>query len=704
VTTLRHHGNYGARFTSNGGNYERSCSYEKIGPFDELYARGYFYVSESGITLDDDSLYFIIFDNGSGDKDANLAYAGWRMSAGATRWCLTLRNGTSYLDVYSSSGPLTGRWYCIELHWRNDASAGLAELWVDGNPVCSSAGVNTSAYGGAGTIKFGLAEIDGGNAAVYCDCVEINTAYVGPEPVPSLGFQDDFESGSFSAWSGENETDGEAASATVAPLQREGTYCAEFRSNGGGSFENAYCYREIGASELYARGYFYVSQSGIDAENDRFFFIVFRAGVNGLAYAGWKRTAGVTKWCITMRDGTTYPDVFSSTSPTVGRWYCVELHWKKDPSAGLAEMWVDGVLVCSSSNRNTSAYDDVTTVQVGLAELYGCQTTTVYADSFETSDTYIGPELFPSRPNLIAPIDGASLTSTTVSFSWTSSVGATDYQIRIDGSVNRLVIVSGTSLTVTLSAGSYNWSVRDHSASGGWSEWAPQRIFTIGVPPLTPNPVSPADSTTFTSTSISISWTSSPGATYYQVNIAGQQNRLDAVSATSYEVTLSVGSYSWSVRAYNASGWSGWSATRAFTIIVSHVPLPPSLVAPPNSTNSTNPSVAFSWTSSSGATLYQVEVNGPSPILGNTSMTSYVATLAPGSYTWRVRAYNASGWSDWSVARTLTVQAQPEPIPWWIYLGIIAATMVIVLLLLLRIRSRRPTLGTNDDDDTKIYR
>jgi predicted phage tail protein len=99
-----------------------------------------------------------------------------------------------------------------------------------------------------------------------------------------------------------------------------------------------------------------------------------------------------------------------------------------------------------------------------------------------------------------------------------------------------------------------------------------------------------------------------------------------------------------------------------------------------------------------------MEINGPSSKLDTISTTYYSVTLAPGSYTWRVRAYNASGWSDWSVARTLTVQAQPEPIPWWIYLGIIAATMVIVLLLLLRIRSRRPTLGTNDDDDTKIYR
>jgi hypothetical protein len=338
-------------------------------------------------------------------------------------------------------------------------------------------------------------------------------------------------------------------------------------------------------------------------------------------------------------------------------------------------------------------------VQVGLAELYGCQATTVYADSFETSNMYIGTEPFPSRPNLIEPIDGASLAlSATVDFSWTSSVGATDYQIRVNGSMNRLVFVSSTSHTASLSAGSYNWSVRSHSASGSWSEWAPLRAFTTGLPPPPPIPVAPRDSITFNSTSIPISWESSPGATHYQVNISGQQNRLDLVGTTSHVVTLTVGSYSWSVRAYNASGWSAWSATRAFTIIVPPVPLPPSLVVPANLTNSTNPSVAFSWTSSLGATLYQVEVNGLK--LGNTSMTSFVATLAPGSYTWRVRAYNASGWSDWSTARALAIL--PEPIPWSAYLGIIAVMILVVSFLFWWTRLRRPTFGA-DDNETIIY-
>jgi hypothetical protein len=55
-------------------------------------------------------------------------------------------------------------------------------------------------------------------------------------------------------------------------------HCTD-RSIGGGGYERAYCNKTIAAqSELFARGYFYVSQSEIVDESDRFYFIIFRAG------------------------------------------------------------------------------------------------------------------------------------------------------------------------------------------------------------------------------------------------------------------------------------------------------------------------------------------------------------------------------------------------------------------------------------------
>jgi len=174
---------------------------------------------------------------------------------------------------------------------------------------------------------------------------------------------------------------------------------------------------------------------------------------------------------------------------------------------------------------------------------------------------------------------------------------------------------------------------------------------------------------------------------------------------TSYTVTLLAGSYTWRVRAYNTSGWSGWSSTRVFTITTTtpNPPVPPDLMLPAGGTVSASMDITFSWTGSVGATSYQIEINGPSNKLDSISVTYYSVTLTPGSYTWRARAYNASGWSDWSVARVLAVQVPPEPIPWWVYLVIAAAMVPVVFLVYWRTRSRRPTFGTSDDSDTVIY-
>jgi len=97
--------------------------------------------------------------------------------------------------------------------------------------------------------------------------------------------------------------------------------------------------------------------------------------------------------------------------------------------------------------------------------------------------------------------------------------------------------------------------------------WTP--LFTISsgpTPPQPPSLVSPNDGATLTSTSVSFSWSSSSGATDYQIEINGPTYNLGSVSSTSYATTLSVGSYTWRVRAHNSAGWSAWTATWGFTI------------------------------------------------------------------------------------------------------------------------------------------
>ncbi|MDQ1281278.1 MAG: hypothetical protein QG670_2543 [Thermoproteota archaeon] len=203
------------------------------------------------------------------------------------------------------------------------------------------------------------------------------------DPSMSILFEDGFESGSFSAWSGTSVTSGETKSITTTIVQSN-TRSAMFTSNNGGGYEKAYAYKTVSASsEFHAKGYFYVSKSGIIDVDDRFFFLIFSSGSNNLAYAGIRQTTSGTRWCLTTRQGTGYVDILSSSAPAsiIGQWYYVELHWKKDSVNGLAEMYVDGTRVCVSTATNTAAYGDATQLKAGIAETYGCGSTTVYADN-----------------------------------------------------------------------------------------------------------------------------------------------------------------------------------------------------------------------------------------------------------------------------------------------------------------------------------
>jgi parallel beta-helix repeat protein len=206
-------------------------------------------------------------------------------------------------------------------------------------------------------------------------------------------FSDGFESGGFNRWTGTGVSSGETVAVVNVP-SHHGLYSGRFTSNGGGGFETAYCYETVASStELYVRGYFQVSQSGITSNDQRFHMIVFMAGSTPLAYAGWRMTGGVVKWTVIIRDGTNsvWPTAYSTVTPSLNKWYCVELHWKNDAVNGLGELWVDGTQVCSISGKNTALQGNVSVVRFGLGDIY-CGSTIVYGDCAKITSHYVGEE------------------------------------------------------------------------------------------------------------------------------------------------------------------------------------------------------------------------------------------------------------------------------------------------------------------------
>jgi len=202
----------------------------------------------------------------------------------------------------------------------------------------------------------------------------------------STVFKDGFESGSCNAWNGSGTSTNETANVV-------NTYTSKFTSNGDGGNEMAYCYEIISSSsELYSRGYFRVETSGITDNDDRFYFLIFEAGNNPVAFAGWRKVSGVVKWNLIIRNGTGWANAYSTTSPSVNQWYCVEMHWKKDAANGIGELYVNGAVVCSIFGKNTAYYGNMNRVEFGLPEIVSCGTATVYGDCAKIATTYIGPE------------------------------------------------------------------------------------------------------------------------------------------------------------------------------------------------------------------------------------------------------------------------------------------------------------------------
>ena len=443
VRLNRDSGLYSAKFTSNGGsNTEDAYVYKTISE-SEVYARAYFYVA-NGLPLADNSDRFYLTELMAGSQ--YLAGVGIRHNNGVDQWVIYARSGSGWVGpFYSSSSVSEGQWYCVELHWKQSSTGGVVELFINGVRVQQITGLNTGTYGEVTSAIFGLSSATGvqNNLEIYADECIISRTYIGqsgsqdppystptptpapsatpkptvsptPRPSPTLSptptptpspaptptpspsnvvFADNFESQSFNQWTNTKISSGETAS--VVRLNRDsGLYSAKFTSNGGSNTEDAYVYKTISESEVYARAYFYVANGLPLADNsDRFYLTELMAGSQYLAGVGIRHNNGVDQWVIYARSGSGWVGPFySSSSVSEGQWYCVELHWKQSSTGGVVELFINGVRVQQITGLNTGTYGEVTSAIFGLSSATGVQNNLeIYADECIISRTYIGP-------------------------------------------------------------------------------------------------------------------------------------------------------------------------------------------------------------------------------------------------------------------------------------------------------------------------
>ena len=270
-----------------------------------------------------------------------------------------------------------------------------------------------------------------------------------------------------------------------------------------------------------------------------------------------------------------------------------------------------------------------------------------------------------------SPANGAAGQSANPTLSWSASAGATGYEYCIDTTNNNACsgwTSTGTNTSVALSglpAGTaHYWHVRATNAGGTTYADGSSTAFwsfttQVGAPGAFGH-TSPANGATGQSSSPTLSWSASAGATGYEYCIDTTNNNACGgwtSTGTNTSVVLSglpAGTaHYWHVRATNTGGTTyAEGASTAFWSFTTQVGAPGAFshTSPANGATAQSSSPTLSWGTSAGAASFEYCIDTSNdnacstwvPTGTNTSVA--LSGLAAGTaHFWHVRAINAGG-------------------------------------------------------------
>lgn len=238
---------------------------------------------------------------------------------------------------------------------------------------------------------------------------------------------------------------------------------------------------------------------------------------------------------------------------------------------------------------------------------------------------------------------------TEMTVSWDVVARAETYDIEIDG-----VVIDNGNKTSYMHQGlqpltdhSYRIRAKNAGGIGDWSQPLVQK--TLPYPPSTP-----ANATADPSIHhVSFQWDSAEGATSYEIEVDGLI--LDNKASTSYvhEELDELSGHTYRVRAVNIGGKSPWSEPLNITTHPEKPVTPANLMA-----TAEEQSTSITWYQVPHAASYEVEVDGGNIETMTSNQFEHNGILPDSSHTYRVRAVNISGYSEWS--NTITISTLPN--------------------------------------------
>ena len=289
----------------------------------------------------------------------------------------------------------------------------------------------------------------------------------------------------------------------------------------------------------------------------------------------------------------------------------------------------------------------------------------------------------PGIPILTNPINNAINILLTDSLKWSAVPNAISYNIQVRnapfGNAGTWIVDNSTILNYfNMTSGNfqkntkYFWRVNTTTITGTSAYSVVDSFTTLNIP-TAPGLVYPTNILTglplsFTykwhtvSTAIAYVWQISTSATFQNLGSRTLQDTALTVPLSNYSLSGNT-TYYWRVCTINAVGASDWSSIYSFTTIpIITAPSIPVLLVPINGAINQEPITAIKWNKISNAEFFQVicsnnnfvdtldnfTTNDTSSYLG---ILDYLTT-----YSWKVRAYNSMGYSNYSATRTFTIK------------------------------------------------
>lgn len=259
-----------------------------------------------------------------------------------------------------------------------------------------------------------------------------------------------------------------------------------------------------------------------------------------------------------------------------------------------------------------------------------------------TANTWPYPPTIPENIDFI-------LERTAITVSWDSAIRATSYEVEADGQIFEVGNMTSFIHTGLTPDTMHSYKIRAVNI-GGKSEWSSEiSKKTLPNPPDTPGNIVRKP----TIYKIELKWDAPPRAETYEIMIDGIMVNLGKDNFYIHENLYPATIYKYQVRARNPGGCSAWSDE----FEVETLPEPPLIPTNLMATSEKN-SIFVTWFDVKYAASYDVEIDGGTIVNVPKAEYQHEQLSSNQKHTYRVRAINVSGISDWS--KSIEMSTLPE--------------------------------------------